>query len=190
MTGKMKLYLGLLVLGLVVIGGGVWMLVKAPPEIDVPEGNPVLTANSDYLLGGKANSLYIYSDGSVLYVEEKNLRLSTRQAPPTRIWKTGQIQTEELNKLLEFIKESGFEKLESSYQFRGETSNGGFIHGDMKFTITVNSDNLSKTVTAFGYLPPDNGETYPDMPYPLNEMYEWLRAIALKTEEVARERIS
>jgi hypothetical protein len=44
-------------------------------------------------------------------------------------------------------------------------------------------------VTAFGYLTPDHGETYPDMPSPLNEIYGRLHVIALATEEVTRENI-
>lgn len=59
----------------------------------------------------------------------------------------------------------------------------------MSFTISVNSENLNKTVTAFGYLTPDNGETYPDMPPPLNEIYGRLRVLAIPTEEVYRESI-
>ena len=61
--------------------------------------------------------------------------------------------------------------------------------GDMSFTISVNSENLSKNVTAFGYLTPDHGETYPDMPPPLNVIYGRLKVIALATEEVYRETI-
>ena len=61
---------------------------------------------------------------------------------------------------------------------------------DLNFTISVNSDNLSKTVTAFGYLSPDNGETYPDMPSPLNDIYGRLRTISEVTEEVYQEDIS
>jgi hypothetical protein len=60
----------------------------------------------------------------------------------------------------------------------------------MSFTISVNSENLNKTVTAFGYLTPDGGKTYPDMPYPLNELYRRLKYIAdNQTQEVARETI-
>jgi hypothetical protein len=42
MTGKLKLYIFLLVLGLMVIGGGVWILAKSPPQINIPEDNPVI----------------------------------------------------------------------------------------------------------------------------------------------------
>jgi len=46
MTGKMKLYIGLLVLGLTAIGSGVWMLAKFPPNIDIPEEPPVIYERS------------------------------------------------------------------------------------------------------------------------------------------------
>ena len=64
------------------------------------------------------------------------------------------------------------------------------VISDMSCTISINYGNLQKTVKAFGYLTPDNDMTYPDIPYPLNEIYERLRAIIEdKTEEVYRESI-
>jgi len=55
--------------------------------------------------------------------------------------------------------------------------------GDMDFTVSVNSGNLSKMVTASGYLTSDCGNTYPDMSPPLSEIYTELKNIAeTKTE--------
>lgn len=49
---------------------------------------------------------------------------------------------------------------------------------------------LHKAVRAFGYPTPDRDMTYPDMPYPLNEIYRRLKIIIEdRTEEVAHERI-
>lgn len=191
MTGKMKLYIGLLVLGVVVVVGGVWFLFNSPPKIDIPEGSPVIAMDVDRIMAGESDDLYIYEDGSIIYVEEKNLRMPTREYPPTRIWKPGKIQEEELNSLLEFIKSSGFGELEDSYQFPGKPiEGGGFTMGDMGCTIYVNYGDLHSKVSASGYLTPDHGMTYPDMPYPLNEIYSKLKHIAEnKTEEIYRERI-
>ena len=191
MTGKIKLYVGLLVLGVALMGGGVWFLVNAPPAIDIPESPPVIVMDIDRIMAGEFSNLYIYEGGSIIYVEEKNLRMPTREYPPTRIWELGKLQEEELNSLLEFVKDSGFDKLDEYYQFPGKPhEGGGFSMGDMSFTITINSENLSKTVTAFGYLTPDHGLTYPDMPYPLNELYQELKNIAENsTEEIHRETI-
>jgi hypothetical protein len=60
----------------------------------------------------------------------------------------------------------------------------------MDFTVSIDSKNLGKTVTVSGYLTPDKGETHPDMPSPLNEIYTKLKNIAeTKTEEVYHESI-
>ena len=188
MTKKGILYM-LLVIGLVVIGGGVWMLVKSPPEIDIPEGNPVVYEKLEYIMRGEFKYLYFYKDGSIIYIEEKGLRPAG--AHPTRTWSTGKFTQQQLDNLLAYLENSGLDKLEEYYKFPGEPIEGGGIRmGDMGFTITVNSKNLSKTVTAFGYLTPDDGETYPDMPSPLNEIYGRLRTLTMTTEEVYQENIS
>jgi len=193
MTGKFKLYIGLMVLGLVVIGGGIWLLAKSPPEIDIPEGNPVIYERLDYLMRGEFNYLYFYEDGSILYIEEKGLREPLPQNPPTRIWRTAKFRPDQLDSLVAYLENSGLNELDEYYQFPGEPIEGGpaggFSMGDMSFTISVNSENLSKKVTAFGYLTPDDGETYPDMPSPLNEIYGRLRVISQVTEEIYRETI-
>jgi hypothetical protein len=188
MTGKMKLYIGLLVLGVVAIGGGVWMLAKSPPDIDIPEEPLVIYEQLDYIMRGEFNYLYFYEDGSIIYIEEKGLR--PVGAHPTRTWRTDKFTPQQIDNLLTYLENSGLDELDEYYQFSGEPlEGGGFRTGDMSFTVSVNSENLSKKVTAFGYLTPDNGETYPDMPSPLNEIYQRLRAIAMETEEVYREPI-
>jgi len=189
MTGKMKLYIGLLVLGLAVIGSGVWMLAKFPPHIDIPEEPPVIYGQLEYIMGGKASHLYIYDDGSIIYIEEKGFR--PPGARPTRTWKTGNLTPHQIDNLLTYFENSGLYELDEYYQFPGEPGEGGSVnYGDMDFTVSVNSGNLSKTVTASGYLTPDGGNTYPDMPPPLNEIYTELKNIAeTKTEEVYRELI-
>jgi len=189
MTSKMKLYIGLLALGGVVIGGGVWMLVKSTPEIDIPEEPPVIYEQLDYIMRGEFKYLYIYGDGSVIYIEEKGLRPAGGH--PIRTWKTGKFTQQQVGNLVAYLENSGLDELDEYYQFPGEPrEGGGFSMGDMSFTISVNSDNLSKTVTAFGYLTPDQGETYPDMPSPLNEIYQKLKDIAVnQTEEIYRETI-
>lgn len=190
MTGKVKLYIGLLVLGLVVVGGGVWMLAKSPPQIDIPEGNPVIYEQLDYVMRGEFSYLYIYGDGSIIYIEEKGLRIRSPLHSPTRTWKTAKFRPDQLDSLLAYFENSGLDKLDEYYQFPGKPhEGGGFSMGDMSFTITINGKNLNKKVTAFGYLTPDKGETYPDMPYPLNEIYGRLRVISQVTEEVYRENI-
>lgn len=174
---KRVLYI-LLFLGLVVVGGGIWMLAKSPPEIDIPEGNPVIYEEIGYMMRGQFSYLYFYEDGSILFIEEKGLRPAGGH--PTRTWSTSKFTQQQLDNLLAYLENCGLDELDEHYEFR--TS-------DMFFTISVNSDNLSKKVMASGYITPDNGETYPDMPSPLNEIYGRLRAISQATKEVYREDI-
>lgn len=208
-AGKMKLYIGLLVLGAALIGGGLWLLFHTAPAVDAPEGTPaisektpysllipdstpVISANTSHIMRGEFSFLSIYADGKIIYIEEKGLRMPSPEHPPTRIWKTGQLEKEELDILLAFIKNSRFEELEDGYKFPGKPiEGGGFSMGDMNYTLSVNYAYLHKTVGALGYLTPDQGLTYPDMPYPLNEVYKKLKEIAVnRTQEVARETIN
>jgi len=117
------------------------------------------------------NHLYIYEDGTVIYSEDRGLRMPTRENPPIRTWKKGQLQEEELNSLLEFFRDSRFGELDEYYEFPGmPNEGGGFTMGDMGYTILCYYGDLHKKVSAFGYLTPDHGMTYPDMPYPLRSM--------------------
>jgi hypothetical protein len=190
LKGKMRLYIGLLVLGLVAIGVGSWLLAKSPPRIEIPEGSPVIFEEVRYLMRGEISYLYIYEDGSIIYIQEKGLRFPFPDHPATRTWKTGKLTTEQLDSLLAYLDNSGLDKLNDSYTFPGKPEGGGITMSDMSFTVIVDDENLSKNVTAFGYLTPDKDETYPDMPVPLNEIYVRLRALAMTTEEICQEDIS
>jgi len=199
-TTKRKILVGLLVLGVALLSGGIWFLFSPPMHLvetpdpiqlaNMPEGTPVIEEELNYLMRGENDSLSIYSDGSVIYIEEKGLRMPTPGNPATRTWKTGKLTPEVLNSLTDYLNNCGFEKLNELYQFPGKPIEGGtgvvITSGDGSFKFTINSDRIQKTVTSFGYLTPDHDETYPDMPSPLNEIYRRLRIIALSTQEVAK----
>jgi hypothetical protein len=190
---KMKLYIGLLALGIALIGSGVWLVFgSTQARFSLPEGNPIIYKELEYIMRGEGDYLYIYDDGSVVYIEGKGLRFPSEENPATRTWKSGSLTADELDGLLEYLDNSGFEQMEGFYPFPGRPAEGGgsIERGDLVLTVTVVSGSLNKSVTASGYLTPDRGETYPDMPAPLNEIYVKLRAITQATEEVAHENIS
>ena len=190
MTGKMKLYIGLLVLGLAMVGTGLWFLFNPVPVIKIPEGEPVIAMELDFVMGGKESQLAIYEDGTVIYHEDKGLRPPPLMGrTPTRTWKTGLLQEEELNNLIDFFKSSKFDELDTYYQYPDPSWESG-VTSDMDCTISINSGDYKNTVRAFGYFPPDSSLPYPKLPYPLNEIYKKLQAIIVnKTEEVYRETI-
>lgn len=158
--------------------------------IHIPDGNPIIYEQLRYLMRGENYELYIYGDGSILYIEEKGLRIPSPERPATRTWCTGNFTVEQVNNLLAYFENSGLDKLEDYYNFPGEKEASGTIRrSDLDYTVTVVSVNFSKSVTASGYLSPDSGETYPDMPSPLNDIYERLRAIAMTMEQIATENI-
>lgn len=188
---KKKVYFILLILGVLLIGSGIWLLVKSLPGIDIPEGNSVIYEKIEYFMQGRASYLYFYEDGSIIYIEEEGKRFPTPEHPATRTWRTAKFTQPQLDSLLAYLEQSGLDKLDEHYDFPGESVTGGGIStSDMRFTIYVNSENLSKMVTAFGYLTPDKGETYPDMPAPLNEIYGRLKVLTMATVEVYRENMS
>lgn len=199
MSRKIGILIALLVLGLILIGGGAWLLYasttediseESPITINLPEGNPVIYEQSLYIMGGENYELYIYGEGRILYIEEKGLRFPSPGHPAIRTWSTGNLTVEQLNNLIAYLENSGLDKLEDGYNFPGEPiAGGGLRSSDLSFTIIVNSDNLSKKVTAFGYLSPDNRETYPDMPSSLNDIYGRLHTLAMTTQEVYTEQI-
>ena len=191
MKGKTRLYISLLVLGVALIGGGVWFLVNAPPAIDIPEEPPVIVMNAGRLMAGARSYLAIYEDGTIINTEESGLRPPGAKA--VRVWKTGKLRKEEFNSLVQFFKDNANE-LEETYRFAGiKNPDGSTSSGDLDLTIVINYQNFKKVVRAGLYMSPESGlfyVSYPDMPSPLNEIYSRLKNIAENhTEEVYRENI-
>ncbi len=187
---KKGILLILVVLGIALIGGGLWLWYDSTRiNVTIPEGTPLVVERIDYPMRGQSSQLLFYKDGSILFIEEKGWRPPGGQ--PIRIWSTARFTQPQMDSLITYLENSGLDKLDENYNFPGEPVEGGGLRkGEMDFTLTVYSDNLKKKVTAFGYLTPDNGETFPGMPAPLNDIYHTLRLISAETREVYRENIS
>jgi hypothetical protein len=192
MNGKTKLFIGLLVVGLVLLGSGLWFLLNPAPRISVPESTPVIAMDITHTMGGTRSQLLIYEEGTIIYREDTGLRPGQER---TRTWSEGKLQKEELADLLGFINDSGFEALNYHYEFPGipaptENFPDAIKSGDLQCTISIDNTDLQKAVSAASYLSPDEGMSYPDMPYPLDEIYRRLKDIAEnQTEEVYHESI-
>lgn len=165
-------------------------VTAVPSRPDIPAQAPVISMQIRTLLGGTFEKLDIYNDGIVLDVKDTFLRMPQPEGP-TRVWRKGQIQTEELNSLIQLFQSSEFASLNSSYVFPGKPTEplegpplNGRTFGDAGYGFSINSTGLQKTVGTFGYLATE------DMPYPLGELSTKLRAVVdQKTTEVYREHI-
>lgn len=147
-------------------------------------GSIVITMEVTYTMRGEQSQLIIFEDGAVRYIEEKGLRFPTPGSPAIRIKRKGQLPEEELSSLIEFFRDSHFDGLDESYSWSSVPQT------DMNCTISIDYQDLTKTIRASGYLTYDGDMSYPDMPYPLNEIYSKLKNIAEnQTEESYRERI-
>jgi hypothetical protein len=176
------------------MGSGLWFLLRPVPQVpqvELPEGTPIVAEKLDFVMRGRLDRIYIYGEGSVVYVQDIDMRLSGPENPPTRIWRTGRLQADQFKQIIELFRSSEFAALEMNYQFPGKPiEGGGFTTGDMSCALSIVYGDLNKSVIASGYLTPDNGATYPDMPYPINELYAKLTELVLnQTKEVARERV-
>jgi hypothetical protein len=179
MTGKMKLYIGLLVLGLALVGSGLWFLLNPSPVVEIPEDEPVIAMENLYTMAGERNTLFIYEDGTVICLEETGLRPTMNK---TRTWKKGHIDEQELNTIMLFIQDIRFAELEESYY------QSAIPQSDLQHIISVKYQDIDKTVVVNGYFSPDSSKPYPKLPYPLDEIYNKLMDIAdNKTEEIYQE---
>jgi hypothetical protein len=186
MNNKLILYIGLLVLVVAIIGGGLWFLLNPESAIDIPDSDPIISMHKSYrTIGTGPDHLYIYEDGTIIYTEERG-----EPDDGEKTWYTGKLQAMELEEILDYITESSFEEIDENNEFPGEEVNGATKTGGMACTFFVNYGELSKRVSADFYISPDGGKTYPDMPYPLDEIYKRLQSIIdNEAEEVHRESI-
>jgi hypothetical protein len=159
------------------------------PEFYTPQSKPVISDRMYDIKGGEFRYLCIYEDGSLTCIEMKNLLDPVDQH--VQILKTGKLDEGELNDLIGFFEVSGFRELKLDNQFPGLLDKDGkIILSDVHYSVSNNFESWGTFVKASNYLSPNGGKTYPDMPYPLNEIYKRLRDIAENnTTEVSRERI-
>ena len=179
MTGRTKLYIGLVVLGMALIIAGLWFILNPSVVVKIPEVEPVIAMENTFTMAGIRNKLFIYRDGTVIYVEEEGLRPGGTR---NRTWSKGRIDKQELDTIITFIRDSGFAGLENSY-YRQESP-----ESDLHHTITVSYQGIYKTVTTSGYFPPDSSQPYEKLPSPLDEIYIKLMDIAInRTKGVYQE---
>jgi hypothetical protein len=176
MNRKLILLTGLLVIGVAVVGLGVGLIANQPKTVRVPNEFPAIAVDATYKVSGERNRLYIYRDGYIILVEERG---SSKTSNFTRTWKTGQLSTGELADLMSITKKVEFGALANQYRFLGDnTSSGTPRIGDMDYVVSVNYENTRRVISILDFYSPDHETVYPDMPYPLSEIYQRTKEIA------------
>ena len=176
------------VLGVIVIGVGVGLLVTRPAGFTPPSNQPVLYADELYTMQGTNNALYLYKDGTVLYITETGLRGATADNPAIRTWYKAALSPAEITDLLGYLREIDFNNLTIPPLWDG---NGEHTtpFSDLSYTVSVSSGDLQQTLTISEYSPPTRTDQSAIMPSPMDEVYTRLAAIASVAAEFRTEEI-
>ena len=166
MSNKFWLYSGLLILVLALVGVGIWFVLKPVDKVEIPESDPWILMDTSYLEEGTQSQLSIYDDGIVIYWEDTGLP-GALTLDPTRTWRTGQLDSDEIDDLSELLDTIGFKNLDKYYLSSAVSTDNTVVIEDNYIKISVGEVN---TVTAHGYFTPrTSSQSYP-LPDPLEEL--------------------
>lgn len=170
MSNKFWLYSGLLVVVLALVGAGIWFVQRPVDEIEIPESDPWIVLDISYLEEGTQSQTSIYDDGTVIHWEDTGLP-GALSPDPTRTWRTGTLDSDEMDDLSDLLDTIGFNDLEEYYLSSAVPTDENVIIDDNYLKISVDNEN---TVTAHGYFVPVTSSAYYPLPDPLAELHEKL----------------
>ena len=182
MNNRIGLLVSLLILGLMLVGGGIWWKMEAS------SGNtqffPVISMEVNNGNAGSHSNLYINQEGAVIDIEIGDAQPDLgRQA--FKIWKKSQLLQTEFDSLISLFKDN-IDNLKNNYQ----GSSDGIQYGDMDTVLSISYQGMTRQIVATGYLSMYSSqlqETYAGMPSPLDKICQRLNEISVKTIEFARE---
>lgn len=169
---------------------------KAPPapapkpqlpqsEIPIsPAENPIIEMHTKTTMAGVARHLTISTDGSIVYIMEEGPRIMLPGSERIRTTRTGQLQEDELDRLLGLFDEVPFDA-EGKCNARTET-----IDTDALSELSVHYQRTTRTIVA-NYQPLFHDVTVlSDIPESVRKLYQEFRYIVEnRTTQVAREKI-
>ncbi|MFC1968817.1 hypothetical protein ACFLVX_05495 [Chloroflexota bacterium] len=147
----------------------------------------LIEMHTETTMAGVARHLTVSADGSIVYIEEKGLRMPTEGNPPTRNTRTGQLTQAELNNLIKVVNACPFD---AENKCNAHTE---IIDTDAISVLTVYYGGKTRTITAdyqplfhlFHQIP-----ELSDVPEPARKLYHELRYIVdNKTTQVPREEV-
>jgi hypothetical protein len=100
MKGRMRVYVGLIVVAWPSWGTGVGLLVNRPAKLELPDASPIVSVEAYYHMAGYKDRLFIYMDGTIIRIEDRGLRVPSAARPATRTWGKGALGRQRLSNLL------------------------------------------------------------------------------------------
>ena len=190
MIRTLRLPLILLLAAMLLQAGCSVVTGESVDEFTTPAGQPVIYTRELYTMQGIENSLYVYEDGTVLYVTETGLRFPSADHPAVRTWYRADLTTAELTGLLDYFREINFDTLRIPPFWDG-TGDPRVPMSDLMYTVAVSSGNVQRELTVSEYFPPTRTDQTAIMPAPMDAVYNRLAAIAagateFRTEEISR----
>lgn len=187
MYGKFWLYSVLLVIVLALVGVGIWFVLRPVDQVEIPEADPWLVMDISYLEEGSQSQLSIYDDGTIIQWEETGLP-GALSPDPTRTWRTGILDSGEMDDLSDLLDTIGFNNLEEFYLSSDIPTDENVVIDDNYLKISVDNENA---VTAHGYFTPVTSSAYYPLPDPLAELHETLvNLVENNTEETLVEDVT
>ena len=181
MYGKFWLYSVLLVIVLALVGVGIWLVLRPVDQVEIPDADPWLVMDISYLEEGTQSQLSIYDDGTIIQYEDTGLP-GALSPDPTRTWRTGNLDSGEMDDLSDLLDTIDFNNLEEYYLSSAIPEDEDITIDDNYLKISIENEN---TVTAHGYFTPVTSSAYYPLPDPLDELYEKLDDIIESNTEEA-----
>ncbi|MBA7657154.1 hypothetical protein ES703_65085 [subsurface metagenome] len=138
-----------------------------PPPVPATEGT-LIEMHTKTTMAGVARHLTISVDGSIVFIEERGLRHPTKENPPTRTTRTGQLTEAELSNLLAMVDACLFDR-EGKRNARTE-----IIDTDAISELTVHYQKRTRIITA-NYQPLYH-LSHPEIPE-LSDVHETVRKL-------------
>ncbi len=189
MNNRRVLLISLLILGLLLVGGGIWW------KMDLSSGKvtiqPIISMEVTDNNVGSRDNLYICEDGGIYLFREISARSDLNRGW-SKTYSQGKLDAPAFGDLVQLFKDN-VDQLQDSYQYSGyDGGSGTVIQGHMDTVLAIKYQDMARKITADGYLglyssylPPDS--EYAGMPSPLDKICHRLWQIGALTVEFYKE---
>ncbi len=169
--------------GVLLIAGGLWLRHHIATAVPSPQSPAAAVMEIENELDGLTRQLFVYEDGLVIYFEQTGVRMPTWEHPAIRVWRTGRLDRDDMDKLLSILRDSNFDALAGEYAYHSSpAANSTFGMFSIYFR------EVDKKIIARGYRIETDDTDAPELPSPLNTIHDTLNdIIENKTKEVARQ---